>query len=162
MFFWEHSLWFTFLSKCVWPFMFFLEPWLWFTFLSKCAWLTMVNILVKWYLAHIISWCFFWNIDQNPLCLSHNKNPFHCNPIWLSMIDHKLVRNPHYMYNIKFYAYHYIHETSNNILKWGSPHYSKCASLWRPISCENLQLVMKGVCIGLLSNIPNCFNILFM
>jgi hypothetical protein len=34
----EHLLWFTFLSKCIWPLMFFLEPWLWFPTLSKCAW----------------------------------------------------------------------------------------------------------------------------
>jgi hypothetical protein len=45
------------------------------------------------------------------------KNLLHCNLMWLLMINHKLIHNPHYMFNIRSYAYHCIHEASNNILK---------------------------------------------
>ncbi len=50
--------------------------------------------------------------------------------MWLSRITYKPIHNPHYLCNIKSYAYHCTHETSNNIWKQDSLHcFQVCITL---------------------------------
>jgi hypothetical protein len=88
---------------------------------------------------------------------------FHHNFMWLPKINNKLANNPHSLVcNIKSYAYHFIHETSDNILKWDKLHLFKVYITLRPISFKSLQLVVREVCNSLFWAIPNCFNILLI
>jgi hypothetical protein len=85
--------------------------------------MVMAYILVKMHLAHNK----IFNVSFETQTKIHYvflimEILFHYNPMKLPIINHKLVDNPHYLNNIKSYTYHYIHETSNNIMKWDILH----------------------------------------
>ncbi len=118
----------------------------------------IINILFKMHLAHnnILNVSF---IRQTKIhyAFQITKNSFHCNPMWLPRIIHKLV-TPTTCAISSFV--HTIAYMKLPITFWnGITHIiSKFASFCKPIPFKSLQLVIKGVHINLLPAIPNCFN----
>ncbi len=90
---------------------------------KMCLVLAIVNILIRMHLSHNSILDVFFETQTKIHCaFQMMKNSFYCNPMWLSRIGHKPVHNPQCKCNIRTYAYHYIHDISNNILKWDNPH----------------------------------------
>lgn len=90
---------------------------------KTCLTLTMVNILTMMHCAHNnILDVFIEPHTKVHYAFQITENSFHYNPMWLFKINHKLVHNPHRMCNIRFCAYHCIHEIFNCVLKQNSLH----------------------------------------
>jgi hypothetical protein len=74
--------------------------------------LDMAYIPIKTCLTHNIFNVYFETYINFHCAFHIMENLFHYNPMRLLMNNHKLVYNPHYLSNIKFFTYLCIHQFS--------------------------------------------------